>query len=262
MANPFDPLNKLQGTAFGQGYDALYGAWNNGSGYQMGNQPQGIGTNQYNMGNASGQINSYAYQQPQQNYSNYLLPYLSGYNQQSAQATDSNPAPAYDATKANQDIFGLSKNGMNVRYEMANNQFYVTDPATGFKFNVVDGKANNVQGVVDPSKAWTAQYSTPTSQGDGGFSGGPTENQIPQITGYTLNAPYQNLQDLLKQLGSDYVFKAPDLPRTYNNSGQGGGGKNDRSGRSVSNGNGSAGSHSNSGGMAPSGGGARGGVPT
>lgn len=206
MANPFDPLNKLQGTAFGQGYDALYGAWNNGSGYQMGNQSQGIGTNQYNMGNTSGQITN------QQNYSNYLLPYLSGYNQQSAQATDSNPAPAYDATKANQDIFGLSKNGMNVRYEMANNQFYVTDPATGFKFNVVDGKANNVQGTIDPSKAWTAQYSTPTSQGDGGFSGGPTANQVPQITGYTLNAPYQNLQDLLKQLGSDYVFKAPSLP--------------------------------------------------
>lgn len=206
MANPFDPLNKLQGTAFGQGYDALYGAWNNGSGYQMGNQSQGIGTNQYNMGNTSGQITN------QQDYSNYLLPYLSGYNQQTAQATASNPAPAYDATKANQDIFGLAKNGMNVRYEMANNQFYVTDPTTGFKFNVVDGKANNVQGTIDPSKAWTAQYSTPTSQGDGGFSGGPTANQVSQITGYTLNAPYQNLQDLLKQLGSDYVFKAPSLP--------------------------------------------------
>ena len=256
MANPFDPLNKLQGTTFGQGYDALYGAWNNGSGYQMGNQPQGIGTNQYNMGNTSGQITN------QQNYSNYLLPYLSGYNQQSAQATDSNPAPAYDATKANQDIFGLSKNGMNVRYEMANNQFYVTDPATGFKFNVVDGKANNVQGTVDPSKAWTAQYGTPTRV-DIGLYDVFAESQFPQITGYTLNAPYQNLQDLLKQLGSDYVFKAPSLPtaaRTHNKSGQGGGGKNDRSGRSVSNGNGSAGSHSNSGGMAPSGGGASGGV--
>lgn len=255
MANPFDPLNKLQGTAFGQGYDALYGAWNNGSGYQMGNQSQGIGTNQYNMGNTSGQITN------QQNYSNYLLPYLSGYNQQSAQATDSNPAPAYDATKANQDIFGLSKNGMNVRYEMANNQFYVTDPATGFKFNVVDGKANNVQGTVDPSKAWTAQYGTPTRV-DIGLYDVFAESQFPQITGYTLNAPYQNLQDLLKQLGSDYVFKAPSLSMKYRNSGQGGGGKNDRSGRSVSNGNGDAGSHSNSGGMAPSGGGARGGVPT
>ena len=232
MANPFDPLNKLQGTAFGQGYDALYGAWNNGSGYQMGNQSQGIGTNQYNMGNTSGQINSYVYQQPQQNYSNYLLPYLSGYNQQSAQATDSNPAPAYDATKANQDIFGLSKNGMNVRYEMANNQFYVTDPATGFKFNVVDGKASNVQGTVDPSKAWTAQYSTPTSQGDGGFSGGPTVNQVPQITGYTLNAPYQNLQDLLKQLGSDYVFKAPSLP-THHKFGEGGGGRGGSLGEGI-----------------------------
>ena len=253
MANPFDPLNKLQGTAFGQGYDALYGAWNNGSGYQMGNQSQGIGTNQYNMGNTSGQITN------QQNYSNYLLPYLSGYNQQSAQATDSNPAPAYDATKANQDIFGLSKNGMNVRYEMANNQFYVTDPATGFKFNVVDGKANNVQGTVDPSKAWTAQYGTPTRV-DIGLYDVFAESQFPQITGYTLNAPYQNLQDLLKQLGSDYVFKAPSLSMKYRNSGQGGGGKNDRSGRSVSNGNGDAGSHSNSGGMAPSGGGASGGV--
>ena len=212
MANPFDPLNQLQGTTFGQGYNALYGAYNNGNGYNIGNNGLNVQavTNTYGMGTNTGQVNT-----NQNAYGNYLLPYLSNYNQQTASTTNQDNAPTYDATKANQDIFGLAKNGMNVRYEMANNQFYVTDPTTGFKFNVIDGKASNVQGTVDPSKAWTAQYSSPAlgmdASSDGGFSGGQTTQQAPQITGYTLNAPYQSLQDLLAQLCSDYKFVAPKI---------------------------------------------------